>query len=184
MLRLCEVTETWSSMLIGWVVCFNWTQGFPAEYCIVTRWSMLFTSHVSDFNFVAGRCKSFQHPHHVVSVRSSQIVEHAMSGTANDLATDPQWELLHLVGHAKWSIDRERASETGNVRISASHSKSNIYKPWYCVLVSSGALQALKHNFEWSLSWFCYLRWHSIDLNTFPGDLVIPNITTSPICQP
>lgn len=62
---------------------------------------MLFTSHVSDFNFVAGRCISFLHRHHVVSVRNSQIVEHAMSGTANDLATDPQWELLHLVGHAK-----------------------------------------------------------------------------------
>ena len=112
-----------SSTTMGWGLCFKWTQGFPAEHCIVTRWSMLFTSHV---RVVAGCCISFQLRHHIVSVRKSQIVEHAMSGTANDLATDPQRGLLHIVGHAKWSTERERAGKFGNVSASASHSKPRV----------------------------------------------------------
>lgn len=43
------------------VSCDIWTQGSPAERCIVTLCSMIFTSPVSGFNVVAQRRASYPH---------------------------------------------------------------------------------------------------------------------------
>lgn len=47
-----------SAKVFGWMVCVAWNlinamvQGFPAEYCTVARWSLLFIKTISGFHVV------------------------------------------------------------------------------------------------------------------------------------
>ena len=48
---------SWGNVL--WSICTSARiQGFPAEHCILMRWSVLFTSPVCGFNAGADKCKS------------------------------------------------------------------------------------------------------------------------------